>query len=180
MEKYKLLKGLPNAKAGGDIRAKRKRQSAGWFKKMEEKKYGGRVPKKGDIFYCISAAGAVIEGEWLDGGVCESKFECNNGFWTEEEAKKELARRKAYVILKEDTKGFKSDWERNSLGEYKGHSYGVYYCRPSRKLLVNQCGTHEVQDGIRFATKEDAEASIEAHKKEWLDYLGGEEWLTRL
>lgn len=140
-----------------------------WFEKIEEKKYGGRAPKNGDTFYYISAAGEVIEGEWLDGGVCEARFEHNNGFWTKEEAEKELARRKAYVILKEDTKGFKPDWENPYADEYY-----VYYAHNRKHFGVDSSFCY--QSGlIYFATRADAEASIKAHEKEWRAWLGVEE-----
>lgn len=133
----------------------------------EEKKYGGRVPKNGDTFYYISAAGAVIEGEWLDGGVCESRFECNNGFWTEKEAEKELARRKAYFILKEDTKGFVPDWY--AIDEPK---YFVGYRWGGEGLVVDHNWRAKWLAGPYFATEEDAEASIKAHSSEWKTWLG--------
>ena len=87
-----------------------------------EKKYGGRVPKNGDKYWAIGTSGDVtpLSFEGVDYDI--EAFECGNAFWTEEEAEKELARRKAYVILKED-----------------------------------------------------AEASIKAHRREWLDFLSIEE-----
>ena len=88
MEKYKLLKDLPNAKAGEvfvlvkghlerideDSDGGREilydryyvdkydilNPDKGWFEKIEEKKkFGGRVPKKGDSYYTISWGGTI-------------------------------------------------------------------------------------------------------------------------
>lgn len=150
-----------------------------WFEKIEKKKYGGRVPKKGDKFWLVGLSGSLNEFEWGWGvynvDVDEDKafgpvwFEAGNAFWTREEAEKERKRRKAYVILKEDTKGFVPDWE-NPYSE----GCSVYYSRAGKHLDVffSFCRQNGL---IYFATRADAEASIKAHRQQWLDYLCVEE-----
>ena len=137
----------------------------------EEKKYGGRVPKDGATFYYIAPAGAIIKREWADGGSCESMFEYGSAFWTEEEAEKELARREAYAILKEDTKGFKPNWGRVSMSKYT-----VYYDHQAGSLSIDEYSCYqELPSDLIFATHEDAKASIEAHSFEWKTWLGVED-----
>lgn len=141
-----------------------------WFEKIEEKKYGGRVPKRGDRYWYVSSSAQIIGTTWYGSDCDEGAFECGSAFWTEEEAERELARRKAYVILKEDTKGFKPDWENRDEKKY----YVVY----SYDLGIFSTGWNRQLDSgekLYFATREDSDASIKAHEKEWKVWLGVEE-----
>ena len=197
MEKYKLIKDLPNAKAGeifviaadiGALVREHKQYSVlyskdqlqendilnpdkGWFEKMEieMEKYGGIVPRKGDTYWYIRSYGDVVDDIWLG---CEwdiRRFESGSAFWAKEEAEKELARRKAYVILKEDTKGFKPDWESLDTKWFVGYSRSL-----GGKLRPDW--TQRDSAGVLyFSSMEDAAASIEAHEKEWRAWLGVEE-----
>lgn len=142
-----------------------------WFEKIEEeKKYGGRVPKEGNEYWFIDDHGRIHRDSWRKlTNVGELRFNSGFAFWTEEEAEKELARRKAYAVLKEDTKGFEPDW--NDGGEPKyfvGYSWG-------KGLVVDYNWRYQWLEGLYFATEEDARISIKNHKQEWLDYLGVEE-----
>lgn len=195
MEKYKLLKDLPNAKAGEifEYAAGKTQQlfsetspatfsaqeikeydilnpDKGWFEKIEEKKYGGRVPKRGDKYWVVCGSGVIESDDWGFGNLDESSFECGSAFWTKEEAEKELARRKAYVILREDTKGFKPDW--NNSYELK---HAVYYDHDNGKFAIASFGSNQYRTDLFFATQKDAEASIKAHPSEWKTWLGIEE-----
>lgn len=197
MEKYKLLKDLPNAKAGEifviavDIGAlvrdhnqysvlysKEQLQEndilnpdKGWFEKIEEQKYGGRVREEGDACWYIDEEGDIIEDCWMPTELQLIIYNAGNMFWTKEEAEKELKRRKAYVILKEDTNGFEPDW--NNIDHLK---YFIEYNYYDSKLGVhNTWGCKANGWGLYFATMEDAQASIGAHRQQWLDYLGVEE-----
>ena len=144
----------------------------------EEKKYGGRVPKAGDKFWLVLLDGSLTEVEWGGDNVDEAFFEhggavwfeSGNAFWTKEEAAKEAARRKAYVILKEDTKGFKPNWKNNDEEKYYvlySHDLGRFSIGWNRQL--------DSGGKLYFATEEDAEATIKAHEKEWKTWLGVEE-----
>lgn len=195
MEKYKLLKDLPNAKAGEifviavDIGALVREHNQydvlyskeqlqendilnldkGWFEKIEEKKYGGRVPEIGDYYWFIEGYGNIANAYWNGTDVDKTRFECGNAFWTFEEAEKELKRRKAYVVLKEDMKGFKPNWE-----DPRTDKYHVFYTHDKKYLGVDYNYCYQT-DLIYFATRADAEASVETHRQQWLDYLGVEE-----
>lgn len=134
----------------------------------EEKKYGGRVPKSGDQYYTIDWSGIIRDFLWEDEEEDKNGFMSGNSFWTEEEAEKELARREAYVILREDTKGFKPNW-----GEPSTSKYTVYYDHQARSLSIDEYSCYqEAPNGLIFATDEDARASIKAHEKEWKTWLG--------
>ena len=81
----------------------------------EEKKYGGRVPKRNDRYWYIDAEGNIQSAVWGNieihlAGVDEKRFECGSAFWTREEAEKAAKRRKAWTRLED--KGFRFDgWE---------------------------------------------------------------------
>lgn len=141
-----------------------------WEDAPQEKKYGGRVPESLDGYYYIDDDGSLQTQVWAETRYDIGRFECGNGFWTKEETEKELARRKAYVILKEDTKGFKPNWKNNDEEKYHvlySHDLGRFSIGWNRQLNGGE--------KLYFATEEDAEASIEAHRQLWLDYLGIEE-----
>lgn len=140
-----------------------------WFEKIEEKKYGGRVREEGDACWYIDEEGDTIEDCWMPTELQLIIYKAGNIFWTKEEAERELARRKAYVILKEDTKGFKPDWKDSSKRKYI-----VCYDYELKRLAMATFLCSKVSELV-FATEEDAQASIKAHKKEWKTWLGVED-----
>lgn len=144
-----------------------------WEDVSEEKTYGGRVPEEGDCYWYITEEGEIEFTFWgriFNGANTDrDRFKSGNAFWSEKEADKELKRRKAYVVLKEDTKGFEPNW-RNG-GEKKCI---VYYDYIREKLETNSwIATRDTI--LYFRTKEDAIKSIEKHGQMWLDFFGIEE-----
>ena len=87
-----------------------------------------------------------------------------NIFETEEEAKKYLAYLKAKAIIKQDTKGFKPDWN-NNKGKYFGYLYGE-----DNKLYYGTSYFNRSAD-IFFKSKDDIEKSFKKHPDEWKTYL---------
>lgn len=142
-----------------------------WFEKIEEKKYGGRVPKHGDEYWAVISDGSILKDIWSDMGVDKGKFESGSAFWTREEAEKELKRRIAYVILKEDTKGFVPNWADKDQPKY----YAAYNYYDNRVDVDNAWCYRAHGWGLYFATEEDVRVSIKNHEQEWLDYLQTEE-----
>lgn len=167
----KVLKIVVEKENGhGEVFTSIKDLNEGYEDAPEEKNYGGRVPEIGDYYWFIEGYGNIANAYWDGTDVDKARFECGNAFWTFEEAEKELKRRKAYVILKEDTKGFKPDWGKGGEGKWY-----VLYRHSAGDFILDWCVAHNDGEKLYFATKEDAEASIKAHEKEWLDYLGIEE-----
>ena len=194
-KRYKLLKDLPNAKAGEiferltDDGALYYAESSdllysgeeiaefgildrgkGWFEKIEEQKYGGRVREEGDACWYIDEEGNIIEDCWMPTELQLIIYEAGNIFWTKEEAEKELKRRRAYVVLKEDTNGFVPNWK-----DVNATKYGVFYDWYYLTFAVYEMWNRQKGHSIYFATEKDAEASIKAHRQQWLDFLGIEE-----
>ena len=137
----------------------------------EEKKYGGRVPKRGDKYWYVSSSAQIVGTTWYSSDCDKGTFECGSAFWTEEEAEKEAKRRKAYMILKEDTKEFAPEWTNGNQPKYL-----VVYDYYNDMLDVDRVWCWKTNGwGLYFATKEDAEASIKAHPSEWKTWLGAED-----
>lgn len=125
--------------------------------------------KHGEDYLVITERGRIEQRiYWYDRSLDEAR-EIDNVFLTEEEAKTEIARRKAKVILERDTKGFKPDWS-NNLSKYE-----VYYDYFEDKLSIGSYRSSVAHRDLWFATEEDAEESISHHEKEWKTYLGVEE-----
>jgi len=135
-----------------------------WFEGIPERPKTEWDLKTDDIFYVIED-GRVAGGFWNNGDYTANR-DTGDVFLTKEEAEKELARRKAEVILRRDTKGFKP----SRSDDYR--HIEVYYTDEGGLDTASDRGL----DGcIYFESYEDAEASIKAHPNEWKMYLGVEE-----
>lgn len=205
MKKYKLKKDLPTFKAGmvaelnddGDLVLVGTRETSApfikgyyvvyprqeldvfpnilkdWFEEIPEQPKTVWDLGNGDTYYSISSGGFITTEKYS----FDTQFEDNqriaigNVFLTKEDAEKELTRRKAKQILLRDTKGFKPKF--GAICSIEDFGYEVQYERDVDGLYVI---SYKHNDGtIRFATEEDARASIKAHEKEWKIYLGMEE-----
>lgn len=184
MKRYKLLKDLPFAKAGEELYFKHdeetgyftlykdvNKMSAGdlhegfienfdeWFETQELKKY-----------YYIGSMGHIENTEY-QGWEFSAKLRksIGNYFETREEAEKYLEFLKAKTIIKQDTKGFKPDW--NDKDETKYWGYWDFY---KNKLDYDwDYGAKRV--GILFKTIKDIEESFKKHPEEWKTYLSYEQ-----
>lgn len=136
----------------------------GFIKEIPERPKTVWDLKTDDIFYVIED-GRVASGFW-NNGVYTVNRDAGDVFLTKEEAEKELARRKAKVILERGTKGFKPDW--GNLSQYK---YEVSYDYERREFFVTGSLNTPSHNALWFGLWDDAEASIKAHEKEWLCYL---------
>lgn len=119
--------------------------------------------KEGDNFYFIDwygNTGGCASMRIQDLSRMRRYREVGNCFLTLEECRRELARRKAKVILERDTKGFRPDW---NDGNWK---YTIYYDHNGYELSVDYYNTSQLCIDLWFATEEDAEASIKAHPEE--------------
>ena len=95
------------------------------------------------------------------------------GVWLEakEKAEKAVEWLKARKVLFDDAKGFKPNWKDDQ--EFK---WSVIWDCYGIRLFANFCFSETSSPGPYFATKEDAEASIKAHEKEWKIYLLGSDF----
>lgn len=180
-KKYRLLKDLPFAKAGaifkewtGERSGKEEKALINtnnltttlwvgdieifdeWFEETEElKKY-----------YYIGSMGHVESAEYKGWELSlKLRKSIGNYFETEEEAEKYLEYLKAKAIIKEDTKGFKPNWQDTDEDKW----CGVW------DIIHKEVSTHITwygqEDSIYFKSKEDVEESFENHPEEWKAYL---------
>lgn len=141
-----------------------------WFEEIpEEPKTAWDLEVGDDAWFIDGGIKKYTSMDQVDFILFQDKLELGDGFATAEEARKELARRKARAIILQDTKGFKPDW-----GDHNQRKFFVDWSNCNQDFFVERC-TYMQTEQTPFATKEDAEASIEAHEKEWKIYLGVEE-----
>lgn len=136
-----------------------------WFEEIEETTRWR--PKKNHIYYCISGDSYVAEDTWY-GGQCvdDDRFEIGNCFQTEEEAERVVEYLKALAVVRGDaTIKFTKDCK----------NWCVYY-DSVYNYLATESNFSDINNGIfglpYFATEDDAQRSIELHKKEWLTIFG--------
>lgn len=141
-----------------------------WFEEIPEEPKTVWGLKEGDRYWFIRTNNWVDDCMWNDSQYDIGCRVGGNCFLTKEEAEKELAHRKAKAILERDTKGFKPDW--NISNQCRWY---VCYNHYGKWLKIDKDFSLFNYGNLCFATKEDAEASIKAHEKEWKTYLGVEE-----
>lgn len=194
MKKYKLIKELPTFKAGdiftigpdgslykdiGEPRPicayaastlkKFPNILTEWFEEISERPKTVWDLKEGDEFWAIEGTDVISMHYWDGFEYHRSLREYGNAFLSRQEAEKELASRKAKQILLRDTKGFKPD-KNNDYESYQVYWDGV--C-PEDQFDVSR--NYGIDGTLAFATREDAEVSMQIHEKEWKIYLGVEE-----
>ena len=184
MKRYKLLKDLPFAKAGDIFKGeleygttvlfpedyenyKHKLSSDEfwdfdeWFEEIEEPKIYFTI----DIY---KSKFKEINTDYYSGwSALEVKNIKDLGllFKTKEEIDKFIAYLKAKAIIKQDTKGFKPNWnnegEKKFFGSWNFQRKEVYWNYEYINKYVE----------IYFKTNEDIEESFEKHSEEWKTYL---------
>lgn len=195
IKQYKLLKDLPTFKAGdrfwlsnfGNLCAtdtntdkiilvysqatleKFPNILTDWFEEIPEGPKTVWDLEDGDECFYIDAHGFIGLQHWSFGSWYVNARECGNISISREEAEKEVARRKAIVLLERDTKGFKPDWNDDKQVKWEV-GYNV-----KTKDMVPELKSDWDYGTILFGNLEDAQDSIKAHRKEWLIYLGVEE-----
>lgn len=191
MKRYKLLKDLPTFNKGDTFRLDEicgclVREKDGvvayapytlkkfnildseWFEEIHEGYKRWRA-KKGGQYWCVQSDGGVVYDHEIEVDVDDERYEIGNYFKTEEEAQRTAEWIKAFAILRDDTKGFKPDWEDG--GQLR---WGVEYNYDTNRLSVYL--TFGIQCGVLyFATQDDAEESVKAHERQWLAFFGVEE-----
>lgn len=174
MKKYRLLKDLPFAKKGeiyesrvlddgeeylffGEIKVKDIDNFDEWFEEIEE-------PKR--IYYANDFGCNVANMTEDNNSIIRKSLKLvGNHFETYEEAKAYLEYLKAKAIIKEDTKGFKPDWNNPSQKKIFG-----YYNLIDKKLCHFNAGEN-MESKLYFKTEKDIKESFKKHPEEWETYL---------
>lgn len=139
-----------------------------WFEEIKESTRW--KPEEDQKYYFVSSSGIALHDSWTNSSdIDNGRFEIDNCFQTKEEAERVVEYLKALAVVRGDatsefTKG-KNNW-------YVRYDY-------SGNSLRKGCTFLRTWNGIfglpYFATKEDAQRSIEQHKKEWLIIFGVED-----
>lgn len=193
MKRYKLLKDLAGLKAGstlylnelGNLVADDETTivflanfihhysllDSDWLEEIPEeyKRWRGWF---GDTYYLVTDALSVDEETEQGCALDERLYATGNYFKTREEAQKAANWLKAFAVLRDDTKGFKPDWE-----DINQDKWYVLYNHSKKELTTSLIWTQQ-GEALYFASIGDADASIKNHKCEWLAYFncgGGNE-----
>lgn len=139
-----------------------------WFEEIDESNRW--KPEISHDYYYISGDGHVYANSWDDSRFVDNgRFEIGNCFQTEEETERVKEYLKALAVVRGDATGefvkYNDNWFIGYDPEYK--SIGAF------------CNPYTARNGIfglpYFATREDAQRSIELHKDEWLTIFGVKE-----
>jgi hypothetical protein len=183
MKKYRLKKDLPFAKAGDMVEMwsngtiafigepnlprfnkKDVKMFPLWFEEVEE-------PER---YFSINIFKATVEevknihySEWA----IENMKSIGILFETQEEAEEYLAYLKAKAIIKQDTKGFKPNWN-----DTKQIKYSCFY--DEDRFTGHGCVKPAIEETstkmgalIYFKSEDDIKESLKKHPEEWRKYL---------
>lgn len=190
MKKYKLLKDLPCAEAGeifqqgydendkdnvylfqGALGAKYIKiwldyidDFDEWFEEIEE-------PEEYFIINFLHLRITKISTDFFAEWTIENLKSLGLLFKTEEEAEEYLEYLKAKTVIKQDTKGFKPNWNDTKQIKYScsydEDRFTGYGCV---KPVIEETST-KMGALIYFKSKEDIEESLKKHPEEWRKYL---------
>ncbi len=200
MKQYRLLKDLPTFKAGqlayisktGNLIAgtpeNQKTTETGliimiyhettlkkfpnilteWFEEIELTDSIHWKPKNDDWYFYVNDCGVVCSDVWTDHHIDNERLSLGFIYPTEEECEKAKERRLAEVRLCKT-----SDFEPVFESEYGG--WIVYFDYENRMLDCAKVFSCDRGELVHYATKEEAEKSIEENREDWLIYFGVEE-----
>lgn len=189
--KYKLLKDLPELKAGStfvEVDTKDMEnlkliyqiddegiprcvytlidpeKTNEWFEKIEEPVDSIHwKPKIGDRYW-TSGNTSVYSQVWKDDEFDRDRYESGRVYKTKQECEKARDRELAEVRLRR-TSTFKPDFENGNGGWIIGYDY-----RLKELTCVNVVRTN-YGEPVRYKTKEEAEKSIKENRDDWLTYF---------
>lgn len=189
MKRYKLTRDLPTFKAGeifylsdaGNLLRESDNIAAyswtaldkfpniltDWFEEVNEPTRW--KPEMDQTYYGISIGSSVFSEYWNNLTVDHDRFNIGNCFQTKEEAEQVIEYLKALAVVRGDsTSKFVKD----------ANNWCVYYDTDLNSIHSSISCTM-LDNGIfglpYFATREDAQRSIELHKKQWLTIFGVKE-----
>lgn len=190
MKRYKLLKDTPAFKAGTecyieeagnmvpcrgisytivhkDQLEKTPNILTDWFEEVNESTRW--KPETDQKYYFIRTSGYVYDSAWTNDSIDDGRFEIGNCFQTEQEAEQVVEYLKALAVVRGDA-------TTKFVGG--GSNWFVYFDTDSNSL-GSTCIFYISSKGIfglpYFATKDDAQRSIELHRHEWLTIFGVKE-----
>lgn len=139
-----------------------------WFEEINESTRW--KPDRSQKYYYLDNSGSVYYDTWVNGSPIDNgRFEIGNCFQTKEEIDRAVEYLKALAVVRGDATSKFVKGKRNWYVVYDA----AYNC------LVVKEKSYYIKNGIfglpYFATKEDAQRSIEQHMNEWLTIFGVKE-----
>ena len=139
-----------------------------WFEEIKESNRW--KPDENQKYYYASSSSLAFHDVWSNSSSIDNgRFEIGNCFQTKEEAERVVEYLKALAVVRGDATSKFTEDESN---------YYVYYSFEINSLRLG-CSWNCIKNGTfglpYFATEEDAQRSIELHKKEWLTIFGVKE-----
>lgn len=138
-----------------------------WFEEVEEPTDSIHYkPKDGEEYFYVSDYGSVESGIWRGYHVDNERLALGLIYPTEEACMKAKERKLAKVRLQR-TSTFKPDFENDIGGWVVYYDYGC-------ETLAAVCGfdCYDAGEPVRYATREEAEKSIEENEQDWKIYFG--------
>ena len=138
-----------------------------WFEEIKESTRW--KPRIGQKYYLLDSNGSVYDSVWSNDYIDRNRSEIGNCFQTEEEAERVVEYLKALAVVRGDAT---SKFIKGEDNWYVSYDANV-------NSLCPECTFLRTWNGIfglpYFATREDAQRSIEQHKNEWLTIFGVKE-----
>ena len=137
-----------------------------WFEEINE---STRWKPESNHMYCFIRDDCDVYYDIWTGDIDQKRFDLGNCFQTKEEAEKAAEYLKALAVVRGD-----------ATSEFVRGNENWHVCYETRgNYLYSRCNFCDETNGIfglpYFATEEDAQRSIEVHKKEWLTIFGVKE-----
>ena len=140
-----------------------------WFEEMEEPTDSIYwKPNNGDEYWYIDDCAGIYRDRWDDESIHFSRYSLGLIKRTKEECEKARDRELAEVRLQR-TSNFKPDFENCNGG------WAVYYDHGHETLAVCELDDCDAGEPVHYATREEAEKSIEENERDWKIYFGIEE-----
>lgn len=138
-----------------------------WFEQINESTRW--KPEADQKYYFSDNDGSVGCNRWDNDRIDCNRFEIGNCFETKEETERVVEYLKALAVVRGDAT--------SKFVKYNDNWFVGY--DPEHKSIDAFCNPYTARNGIfglpYFATEEDAQRSIELHRKEWLTIFGVKE-----
>lgn len=134
-----------------------------WFEKMEDNIH--YKPRNGEKVFCLNEEGDIYSFTFNDLLSHHKRLAFGFVYRTIEEAQKARERRLAEVRLRQ-TSDFNPYFESGKGG------WIVFYDHECETLAIFKIGCYDSGEPVHYATREEAEKSIEENREDWLKYFG--------
>lgn len=141
-----------------------------WFEEIQEPTDSIHwKPVIGEEYWSFYSDGGISHNVCTGGYWDTARYEMGRTYRTEEECEKARDRELAEVRLQR-TSTFKPDFENDKGG------WIIYYDHGRETLAVCELADCDAGEPVRYATREEAEKSIEENEQDWKIYFGIKEW----